>query len=274
MAVLDDWMADDCLVLAASISYYSALSFFPLIIVLLAVLGYLLTYSSYVQNVQSAVLSLISTSISPKASELASEVLGNMKDKAPFGAPLGFVMLLLSAGGIFVQIDFAFEKIWHQELNLKPSQYIRKFLKDRIKSFLAVLALGLAVFVAMVLGIGADIALHYVGETQNSVIVIIVSFISSFTLSLIVLTFLYKVMPPKAVSWSSSLKAAALASFLWIVTREILGFVAFDKTYSVYGIVGTFLAMMLWIFIMSCILLFGAEYQKNLYVRSTIENPI
>ena len=49
---------------------------------------------------------------------------------------------------------------------------------------------------------------------------------------------------------------------LWEATRLLLSYLLIGKQYSAYGVVGSLIAVMLWIYVASSILFLGAEYVR------------
>jgi membrane protein len=73
---------------------------------------------------------------------------------------------------------------------------------------------------------------------------------------------LYKFMPNTWVPWRLALSAAVPVGLLWEVSKRLFAaFVVSKGFYSgVYGPMGSFVLLMVWIYWSSVILLFGAEY--------------
>ena len=80
------------------------------------------------------------------------------------------------------------------------------------------------------------------------------------------LTLLYKLLPRAHVRWSGAICGGALAAILWEISRQILTFMLLSKKYTAYGIVGSLMALMLWIYIASIIFFFAAEYVRVICV--------
>jgi membrane protein len=82
-------------------------------------------------------------------------------------------------------------------------------------------------------------------------------------LNWIAFTIIYKVVPKPRIHWREALHGGALASLLWEAGRQALALYILRLNYpSAYGIIGSFLAVMLWAYYASLVVLFGAEYVR------------
>ncbi|NTW01071.1 MAG: YihY/virulence factor BrkB family protein, partial [Oscillochloris sp.] len=106
------WQQDDCTSLGASLAYYALFSFFPLILVILSVVGAVVNPQQF--EVQQRLLSLIG---SEQVRGLVTQTLQNLNDSSTGAGLIGFITLLLAASGIFGALDKSFDAIWevHQE---------------------------------------------------------------------------------------------------------------------------------------------------------------
>ena len=67
------------------------------------------------------------------------------------------------------------------------------------------------------------------------------------------------------VRWWDAVRGGMLAAILWELGRQALTAYFLHLNYpSAYGIIGSFIAVMLWAFYASVVLLFGAEYVRVL----------
>jgi membrane protein len=76
------------------------------------------------------------------------------------------------------------------------------------------------------------------------------------------LMLLYKTLSKAKIRWTSALRGGLLAAILWEIGRQILNLLMFGGKYTAYGVVGSLLALMLWIYFASSIFFFAAEYVR------------
>jgi membrane protein len=260
-----NWQADDGPTLAAAVAYYAALSLFPLLLLLIASLGIALRYSTGAQNARQQLLDLAAKNASPVLAEHLGKVLGQISAKAVWGGPLGLVALLLAAIGVFTQIELAFDRIWKT-----PSPAWRGVLAavlnalyHRLRAFLMMLGAGLLLWAILAATIAAStfraltvqLPLGAWVWDATEIAIGIVLFSLLFTL-------VYKSLPKAPVRWSAAARGGLLAGVLWEATRQVLSYLLVGEQYTAYGVVGSLIAVMLWIYIAGSILFLGAEYAR------------
>ena len=76
---------------------------------------------------------------------------------------------------------------------------------------------------------------------------------------------------PKSQSWRRVLPGAVVATLLWFAATTLFGwYVTNYATYSVvYGSLGAAIALLVWLYIVSAIVLLGAELNAQFYPRTT-----
>lgn len=254
---------------AAGIAYYVALSFFPLLLVLVAGLSSILQLTPIGQSAWQALRNTIANQMSEDLARQVEMSVKVVSDKAPTGGPIGFIVLIASAIAIFAQLDAAFDRIWR--LPPDPHATWRRWFERLI--YLRLKALG------MLIGLGGFIILAMVSTTVISAvqrafeprIVIgpwlqwVSSLWTNLVLNLVAFTMIYKVVPTPTIRWRDAFWGGVLASVLWELGRQALTTYFVQLNYpSAYGIIGSFIAVMLWAFYASVVLLFGAEYVRVL----------
>jgi uncharacterized BrkB/YihY/UPF0761 family membrane protein len=145
--------------MAAAVAYYAALSLFPLTLLLISVLGFVLRFSSGAQNARQELLELVAENASPVLAQHVGEVFGQISDNAMFGGPVALIALLLAAVGVFAQVERGFGRIWRspQASPRGVLAVIREAFIYRLRAFLMLLSAGLVVLAALASGIATSI---------------------------------------------------------------------------------------------------------------------
>ncbi len=139
--LLETWQEyqnDDAGQLGAALSYYATFSIFPLLLLLLASLGFVLDYWPVAIDAQAEILAVISQNFSPQLSTTVEQILGVLKNQAGAATGVGLVVLLLGASGVFQQLDTSFNKIWKVPQKPQASGIISTvlgILHDKLFSF-------------------------------------------------------------------------------------------------------------------------------------------
>lgn len=258
------WRLDDGSLVAASMAYYTALSFFPLLLLLIAVLGFVLRFSSGAQDAQQELLRIVAQNTSPSLAEHVHTALTAIRAKAVVGGPLGVLVLLVAAIGVFTQLDIGMKRIWNVPRTPRGiAATVLHVLFHRLRAFLLLLAVGALVWVAFIAGtIAAAVRPMAEGLIGGSIAWDSVHIALSLVVNALLLTLLYKLLPPLKVAWRSAARGGLLAAMLWEISRQALSLIMFGKQYTAYGVVGSLMALMLWIYIAASIFFFAAEYVR------------
>ncbi len=79
-------------------------------------------------------------------------------------------------------------------------------------------------------------------------------------------------MPKVDVRWREALAGAVLAAVGWEIGRHVLSAVLMHTNYiSGYGVIGSFLAILLWLYYASHLLFLGAEFIQTICRHCDVE---
>ena len=87
---------------------------------------------------------------------------------------------------------------------------------------------------------------------------------------------IYKVLPKVPIRWRDALAGGLFVSLVWLLGQRLLVTFLIGPGYTAYGIVGSFIAVMIWVYYVSVILFLGAEFVEALAIvagRSTKIDP-
>lgn len=259
------WSQDDAALMAAAVAYYLGLSLFPLLLVLLAAFGMFLRYTESGRDAEAELLAIIETNLSAELQTHVSEALSQIQDRSTFTGPLGLLFILLASLAGFAQFDRAFDRIWgiRREGEEGVLSAIRTILIRRGIAFLLLLSSGLLIIVIFVAGLVLSTV-----ETYTQAIVATPSQIwrwahvgVTLVLNSLLFTLLYRWLTKVDVYWRDAARGAVLAALLWEVGRAVLAaYLLRSSIGSAYGVIGSFIAILLWCYYTVAIVFFGAEY--------------
>lgn len=263
------FLKNDGMLLASSIAYSLALSLFPLMLVLVAVLGWAFRFTSAGVSAEQRVLATIEEQASPELSEQVARTLDTVEASAGAGGIVGLVTLIAAAIAIFGQIDYAFDRIWEDaaQANVGWRARLWDLAFRRVKAF--GMLLGIAAFVVAVMV--ASLVWHGVQTNVEAVVKFppwvngVLQPALQVVLNAVAFAVCYRYLPKSKVKWSAALAGGLLTSVLWEIGRQILAaYVVGDKLPSAYGVIGSFMAIMLWTYYAMIVVLFGAANTRVL----------
>lgn len=257
----------DGMLMAAAVAYYFALSLFPLLLVLVAGLGVALKSTTTGQDAQHQLLAALEQQISPELSNQVGRALAIVSENADSRGPAGFVALLVTAIAIFSQIDQAFRRIWR--LPDEPKRgwlaWLGLLAFRRLKALLMLLGAGVFVMAATVSSLvwsavqAADVPALQVAKELNWV----GSLFANVSLNFLAFAVVYRYVPRIRIQWGEALRGACVAAVLWEIGRQVVTIYLVHRGYaSAYGVIGSFIAIMLWAYYAMIVVFLGAEYTR------------
>ncbi len=155
--IVHAWGHYECASLAAGVAFYAALSIFPVMMVLVAGVGYFFRFMPDGASARDEILELLSRQMSTEFAESMAQLLLQVQDRALVNGPLAGVAFLFTASLVFAQIDRGFYRIWDVKRRGKEKGIrgaVRKAVSSRARSFAMIVAVCLLVIVLFVLGLG------------------------------------------------------------------------------------------------------------------------
>ena len=249
--------ADDVLTLAAALSFYTALSLSPLLILTLWLarnLGF---------QDQNILVEKVGELVGHEAGSIVSVVLENARETPTLGSlagMVGFGALLLSAAGVFGQLQLSFNKIWNIAPPAKTSW--RLWIRKRLLSFGMVFSLGFVAVVSMVVSAALSFVTTRIGF--GGALPELAPAVSDTLLSVIVFgaffSALFKLLPDTKLRWGEVWFGGVVTALLFTAGKGLIGlYLGKSSLGSAFGAAGSLLVLLAWVYYSSLILFVGAE---------------
>jgi membrane protein len=251
------WLSDRCDRLGAALAYYAIFSLFPLLLLSVTALGYVLGQEADTRAELASRVAAITGSADARS--LVEDTLANMqahRTARGVGGVIGLLTLLFGASSAFFELSSSLDTIWCVGRPGVPlGRSALTWMKGKLLSFLLVVAAGVVLLVWLVLGT----ALSALPATRLLPWQTLEPIASTVVLAL-TLGALYRVLPRARVRWADVLGGATVAAVLLMVLRHLLAsYLVRFGSYAAYGVVGAVLALLLAIYLSSLLVFFGAE---------------
>jgi membrane protein len=272
----EHWQQDDGPLMAAAVAYYLGLSLFPLLLVLIAGVGLVLKYTSTGQTAQQQVIAVIAQHVSPSLEMHVRTALEHVQDRSALHGPIGLVGILLAAIAGFAQFERAFDRIWNipRPKSVGVVSGLRTILIERGIAFLMLLSMGLLILVVFLSGL---VLAHVEAFTENvlpapDILWSLLQMALTLLLNALLFTLLYRWLTKVYVPWSQAARGGAMAAIGWEIGRQTLAaFLVGNRYSSAYGVIGSFIAILLWCYFAIAVIFLGAEYIQE-FSRSSPVN--
>lgn len=247
-----DFMEDGAMTLAAALSYCSALSLAPLMVLLITVAGFL------GPETQQGVVEQVKAEVSPQAAQAVQAVIENADTNWQAGiwsAILGGTVLLFGAATVFAQLQSSLNQIWEIEVVASGKQGIWIWIKTRLLSFGMILGIAFLLMLSLAVSTALPIILDSLGMSLPFIDfgVTLVTHIALFAL-------IYKVLPDAHIRWSDVLVGATMTALLFAIGKfGISRYLAYSSVGSAYGTAGSMIVLLLWVYYSAVVFFYGAE---------------
>ena len=257
------WGKYECTTIAAAVAFYAALSLFPLMLVLVAGVGFFFRFMEGGKSALDQILSTVSEWHSPTVGSALERVLSQMQDKALVNGPLAGLALLLTATLVFAQVDRGFMRIW--DVRERSSQRglwvsVKWMLLTRARSLALLIGTFLLVMLVFVAGLALRAVTGITREWFPEVPTIsgLGTLLVGAAVNVLVFFLLYRFLSKEQTKWSLCLRAGVVAAALWEGGSRLLTQLSFGASYSAYGLIGSFLVVQVWIYYNVMVLFIGA----------------
>ncbi|MES2397433.1 MAG: YihY/virulence factor BrkB family protein [Bacteroidota bacterium] len=255
-----EWNKKDPFRQSAIIAYYSIFSIPGLLVLIITITGYFFSKEAVHQNIFDQVSSTMGADTAEQIKGMLTKA--GESQSTIWGSIIGFVILLVGATGVFVELQKTLNEIWQVKVVVKKG--ILPILKARLFSFGLILAIAFLLLISLVVS-AALVAMSSWISVEASGFVVIVFNILNFILSLVVISVLFglmfKILPDAKIKWEHVWLGSLVTGLLFTIGKTALAFY-FGKTdpASVYGAAGSIILILLWVSYSSMIMFFGAEF--------------
>ncbi len=258
-----EWLDDKVPQLGAALAYYTVFSLAPLVLLLLAIVGFLF------RNDPAGAWQKVTEQMSYFLDKSAIDVVQGIAQKASqpnkgvLATSIGILLALFGASGVFGQLQDALNTIWG--VKTKPGVGIMGFIRSRFLSFAMVAGVCFLLLVSLVLESLLKSFSHYVQAMLPGGIVIALVVYSTFDLAVVVLLFasIFKFLPDVKIQWRDVWIGALMTAIFFAIGKWALGlYLGSGTAASAYGAASSLITLLLWIYYSSQILLFGAEFTQ------------
>jgi membrane protein len=255
-----EMVADDCLGLAAQLSYYLFLALFPAILFLLAIGSFF-----PLQDLSGDLVRILSPIASPEMIQLIADQIRHISESQDGGLlTFGVLAALWSSSAAMVAATSALNAAYDIE-------DARPWWKVRLIAIGLTLALALFFLVSVSLVLAGPEIAEYLGRTLRMGPLVewswkILQWPLVFALVSTGIAIVYYVAPDAEQEWVWISPGAIVATVLWLVAS--LGFRFYVTHYSdynaTYGAVGGVMVLLLWFYVSSLAILVGAELNAEI----------
>uniref|UniRef100_A0A832H1Y5 YihY/virulence factor BrkB family protein n=1 Tax=Oscillatoriales cyanobacterium SpSt-402 TaxID=2282168 RepID=A0A832H1Y5_9CYAN len=263
------WDQDNCPGMAAALSYYALFSLFPMLLIILSVIGWLIGPNT---DAYRTIREAVERYLPPEVHDLIKGTLVALNENSVGAGIVGFAVLLFAASAVFGILRGSVNRIWRSPSRVSEVGSIFKmarfFVMNKLLAFLLVFGSALVLLASLILNIVIKIVLELITTFQDWFPFIEVDELvltrglqtsSSFLVLALAACILFKVLPSVYVGWRDVWLSALLTATMLVGLQQLVSnsVISIGGRFLSYGVIGSVMILMLWIFLTCQIFLFG-----------------
>ena len=259
--LLDKLLVYDIDQRASAVAFSLTLSAFPALISFFTLIPYI-----PVDNLQAQIMDFL-REVMPSSiyAEAQTTILDIISRPRSGILSVGFILTIVTSTNGMVSLMQAFNVVYRDEDS-------RGFIKTRAIALMLTILLALIIFLSVVLVIVGDGVMQIVGEwhiIRDAWIINLVNvlrYITTLAALTIGVSLIYRFAPNRMVRMSFFNAGAFIASALIVLATLAFSFYLSNfSTYNkLYGSIGTMIALMVWIYLIALLLIFGFEINASI----------
>jgi membrane protein len=253
-------MDDNAFRMAAALAYYTMFSLAPLIIVAIAVAGFVFSRES-VQTTLTSQMGALAGTAGVQAT-LAIIRAAHHPVLGTIAGTMGVLVLLVGASGVFVELQGALNVIWR--VNQCNSGF-RQWMSLNVTGLLMVLTTGLLLLASVILSTILAALGKFAGYILPSPesLLHLLDIAVSFAVTAFLFAMLFKSLPKTQIAWKDVWAGAAATAVMFDIGKLLITlYLGKSSIGSAYGAASSLVVLIAWVYYSALILYFGAEFTK------------
>jgi len=260
----DKWQADEAPRLGASLAYYAIFSMAPLLVIVIAIIGFV-----YKGNTVGQIQYQMEAMVGPAPAKTIAEAIHNVNTfgHGIIATIISVMVLMLGAAGVFSELHTTMNKIW----NAPPKKYpvVIGILKDKFASFAMVLGVAFLLLISMIISAVLSAIIQYFSHLLPGAAPIwhLGDLAISFCVVTLLFAALFRYVPDTRVEWHDVWVGAIATALLFDLGKFGIGlYLGRSGIGSTFGAAGSVVVILAWVYYSSQLVFLGAEFT---YVYAT-----
>jgi membrane protein len=256
------WFDHNASSLGAALAFYTIFSVAPILIIAVAIAGYVFGPDMAQTELLSQLRALTGDAGAAAIRELLASA--HYSDKKGVAAAIGIVTLVVGATSVFGELQNALERIWQTPPRPNSVGWWR-FVRARVLSVGMVMGVGFLLLVSLVVSAALAAFGGWLGAfvPQLEIVLPVVDLLISFAMTVLLFAMIYRYVPRESIPWQDVWIGATVTALLFTIGKHLIGVYLGKSSFnSAYGAAGSIIVLLLWIYYSAQIFLLGAEFTR------------
>jgi len=254
------WLDDRAPRIAAALSFFTALSIAPLLVIALAMAG-----AAYGEGARGEVAAKLTGLVGEEAAVAVAEIVANARwpDAGVVAIVVSLVTLVVGATGVFVELQEALNDVWG--VRPKPGRPVRTFVLARVAGLVMGVAIGVLLLASLVLTTATEAVGRYAAGTVPGAETVVrgANLVTLFGVEAFLFGMIFRFLPNTRLHWRDVGVGALLTAALFTAGKLLIGlYLRHTVSLSGFGAAGSLMAFLVWLYYSALVFVFGAEVTK------------
>jgi membrane protein len=262
------WFSHDAASMGASLSFYTLFSIAPVLLIATWTAGEILDKDVVHRQIVAQMRNLIGDAGAGAVSALLAGSATHL-GSGVFASVIGIVSLLIGATSVFAELQHALDRVWGSVASSNSERTgtsgVWQYLRTRLLSFGLILCVGFLLLVSLVVSaaLAAIAAWFETLMVQWQGVLWAVDTVMGLGIATLLFAMIFKFLPRATVAWGDVWIGALVTAALFGIGKALIGVYLSKSVFtSGYGVAGSFLILLLWIYYSAQIFLLGAEFTR------------
>lgn len=259
---IDHWIDAGGMRMSAAMSFYGILSLAPLLVLMVAVLGWWLDR----RYIETSLVDQIRSVIGAQGAQVVQQALSSAQapSEGITASLFAFALLLSGATGVFAELQDAFERLWRQGSGELPQQKWWHSASLRLRGVAYILAFGFLLLVSLAISTFLSLLSGWAGSyLPIEKIAWVLNEVVSFCFCVVLFVALMKMSVGPKPALRYLVMGSAAGAILFAVGKHLMAFyLSTAAIVSAYGAAGSLVVILMWIYFSSAVLLLAASMAR------------
>lgn len=254
------WLDDYAPSMGAAISYYTVFSIAPLLLIVIAVAGFVWGREAVEGELIQQLAGMLGEDGARGVQALIQSA--NKPEQGLLAGAISGVLLLVGATTVFAELQSALDRIWRVPEHQKMSG-LWATLRARLLSLGLILGLGFLLAVSLVFSAAVAALGHWAGQALPAweALLQLANTGLSLGVSALLFAMIFKLMPRAHVAWKDVWVGAGVTALLFEAGKVLIGlYIGKSSITSSFAAAGSLVVLLVWVYYSAQIFLLGAEF--------------
>ena len=262
------WSDADGLRMSAAMSFYGVLSLAPLLVLIVALLGWWMDR----EMLESRLIAQIGALVGSQGAEVIKAAIDSAREpgQGVLASIVAFGLLMVGATGVFAELQSAFERLWTQGTGTAAADAWWHTATLRLRGIAYVLAFGFLMLVSTVISSLLGLLETWAGaHLDMKLLLALLNQGVAFLITTTLFVALMRMSAGPQPRLRFLVRGAAVGALLFGVGKYGLAlYLSTAAVVSAYGAAGSLVVLLMWIYFAAAVLLYGASVARVLAERA------